>query len=244
MTGNLTIRSNSAVFRMERADAPENYNFRIEIGAFGNEVNMYGGFGGQNVLRVYSAGSSSDDIGLLLLQPSGKRIMVGGPMHFNGVENVSYGYTVESRTKRGLYFKTNRSNTTGILFSDNGNVIIGSDSDAGNGKLYVNGVIYSTGDQILSSDASLKTNLKPITLSAEQIADAPAVTFDWKDGHGHSFGSIAQYWKPILPEMVRGEEGSMTLAYAQGAMVSAIALAKEVVALKNEIRKLKGRAEK
>ena len=106
--------------------------------------------------------------------------------------------------------------------------------------LYVVGVIASTGDQVVTSDATKKTNLKDIALSVEQIAFAPAVTFDWKTG-GHSFGSIAQYWKGILPESVLGEEGDYSLAYAQLALVSAISLAKHETEQDKEIRRLKER---
>lgn len=106
--------------------------------------------------------------------------------------------------------------------------------------LYVVGVIASTGDQVVTSDATKKTNLKDIALSVDQIASAPAVTFDWKSG-GHSFGSIAQYWRDVLPESVLGEEGDYSLAYAQLALVSAINLAKRETEQDQEIRRLKER---
>lgn len=104
--------------------------------------------------------------------------------------------------------------------------------------LYVVGVIASTGDQVVTSDATKKTNLKDIALSVGQIASAPAVTFDWKAG-GHSFGSIAQYWRGVLPESVLGDEGDYSLAYAQLALVSAINLARHETEQDQEIRKLK-----
>lgn len=104
--------------------------------------------------------------------------------------------------------------------------------------LYVVGVIASTGDQVVTSDATKKMNLKDIALSVGQIASAPAVTFDWKTG-GRSFGSIAQYWKGVLPESVLGEEGDYSLAYAQLALVSAINLARHETEQDREIRELK-----
>lgn len=128
-------------------------------------------------------------------------------------------------------------------------IIMELSSNTGNLKL--NGSFTSTGDQTVSSDATLKTNLNDIALTSEQIANAPAVSFDWKDGHGHSFGSIAQYWKPLVPEAVLGEEGSYTLAYGQLGVVLGINNGKAIFKLEQheteqdkEIRLLKEKVKK
>lgn len=104
-------------------------------------------------------------------------------------------------------------------------------------KLHVDGNILSTGDQVVSSDLTKKTNLVPIDLKVEQIAGAPAVTFDWKTG-GHSFGSIAQYWKDVLGEAVLGTEGNYALAYGQLALVNTIVEAREIDKLKARVAEL------
>ena len=104
-----------------------------------------------------------------------------------------------------------------------------------------NGLVVSAGDQVISSDINLKDNLVPVTYSVEDIAKTRAVTFDWKDGRGHSAGSIAQDWKPLIPELVHGEEGNMTLAYGQIALVNTILLAKHETEQDKEIKKLKAR---
>jgi cell division protein FtsB len=57
---------------------------------------------------------------------------------------------------------------------------------------------------------------------------------------GHSFGSIAQDWEPILPEAVK--QGDIkTLAYGQAALVAAINIAKHDTEQDKEIRKLRER---
>lgn len=117
-----------------------------------------------------------------------------------------------------------------------GNVGIGTDYPSQ--KLHVVGNLLSTGDQVVSSDATLKTNLADITYSVADIAKAPAVTFDWKDGRGRSAGSIAQYWKNVLPELVHGEEGNMSLAYGQLALVNTIIEAREIETLKARVAEL------
>ena len=72
--------------------------------------------------------------------------------------------------------------------------------------------------------------VKPVNLTVEQIAKAPAVTFDWKEPKkGHAFGTIAQYWLPILRESVHGKEGGYSFSYAQAATVCVIKVAERVV---------------
>lgn len=114
---------------------------------------------------------------------------------------------------------------------------IGTATAATGATLTVDGVIASTGDQVVTSDIRMKTNLKTIELKVEDIAKCRAVTFDWGTG-GHSFGSIAQDWEPILPEAVK-DGGVKALAYGQAALVAAINIAKHETEQDREIRKLK-----
>lgn len=106
--------------------------------------------------------------------------------------------------------------------------------------MYVNtsGTLTTTGDQVVSSDATLKENLTPVTYSVSDIAKARAVEFDWKDGRGHSMGSIAQDWLGIAPALVHGEEGNMSLAYGQLALVNTIIEAREIETLKARVAEL------
>ena len=156
---------------------------------------------------------------------------VGGT--FGGVSGdwATY-FTMGGATNRGWIFQ---------LYSS-------SSSYTNVASISAGGVLTTTGDQVISSDINLKTHFKDITLTSEQIANAPAVSFDWKDGHGHSFGSIAQYWKPIVPEAVLGEEGSYTLAYGQLGVVLGINNGKAIFKLEQheteqdkEIARLKER---
>ena len=105
----------------------------------------------------------------------------------------------------------------------------------------VNGSVSSTGDQVISSDFTLKTNLTPVTYSVSDIAKARAVEFDWKDGRGHSMGSIAQDWLGIAPALVHGEEGNMSLAYGQLALVNTILLARQSESHEERIKELEAR---
>lgn len=123
-----------------------------------------------------------------------------------------------------------------IFIDTSGNVGIGTTSPSQ--ALHVDGNILSTGDQIINSDLTMKMNLKDVTYSVSDIAKCRAVTFDWKDGHGHSAGSIAQDWKPLIPELVHGDDGNMTLAYGQIALVNSILEAREIERLKERVAEL------
>lgn len=136
-----------------------------------------------------------------------------------------------------LYFHTNGNNR--MIITGGGNVGIGTTSPSQ--KLSVVGAILSTGDQVVSSDLTLKTNLTPVTYSVADIAKARAVEFDWKDGRGHSMGSIAQDWLGIAPALVHGEEGNMSLAYGQLALVNTILLARQSESHEERIKELEAR---
>ena len=143
-----------------------------------------------------------------------------------------------------LYFYTNSNNR--MTITGGGNVGIGTSSPSQ--KLDVAGSILSSGDQVVSSDLTLTTNLTPVTYSVKDIAKARAVEFDWKDGRGHSMGSIAQDWLGIAPALVHGEEGNMSLAYGQLALVNTIIEARAIESLQvheseqdKEIRELRER---
>ena len=103
------------------------------------------------------------------------------------------------------------------------------------------GTLVTRGDQVISSDATLKENLQDVTYTIADIAKTRAVTFDWKDGRGHSAGSIAQDWKPLIPELVHGEEGNMTLAYGQIALLNSILLARRSESHEERIKALEAR---
>lgn len=92
-----------------------------------------------------------------------------------------------------------------------------------------------------SSDARLKVKVSDIMLSAQQIAEAPAINFMWKDSkdNGVHAGTIAQYWQEILPAVIMNRDDHFVMDYGPAAMVAVISLAKEVVSLKQEIERLK-----
>ncbi len=150
----------------------------------------------------------------------------GNGTHGAVTGNFAQYFTMYNSTNRGWIFQLNNGSSRVNVASISGG-----------------GVFTTAGDQVMSSDASLKTNFSKINYSVSDIASCRAVTFDWKDGRGRSAGSIAQDWKPLIPELVHGEEGNMTLAYGQIALVNTIILARHETEQDKEIKRLKARVE-
>lgn len=107
------------------------------------------------------------------------------------------------------------------------------------------GVLLSLKAQTITqtSDLTRKNILEDVLFTVEDIAAAPFVKFQWNDRHNDldvNVGSIAQYWKNILPEAIHGKVGeNLSMEYQTIALGSSIITAREVVKLKEEIKSLK-----
>lgn len=128
----------------------------------------------------------------------------------------------------------------------------GSYADLSNTPTFktINGVsITGTGDIVVagtsSSDETLKDKVADVELTAEQIAEAPAIKYTWKDNEKDQnvhVGTIAQYWQEVLPETVSTDSNEkLTLDYQGAAMAAVINLAKEVVELKAKVAELESK---
>ena len=163
-------------------------------------------------------------------------------------ENTNGKVALLAATDRGVYDITgdtwliacNANNT----FMLKGNVGIGTKSPAYkldvNGVIYSNTGVYSAGYVTALSDARKKDVLGDVELSAEQIAEMPAVRFSWTDKTkpGIFIGTLAQPWQKLLPEAVRTmADGVLSFDYQSAAMVSVINLAREVVAIKSKLKR-------
>ena len=115
--------------------------------------------------------------------------------------------------------------------------------------LYVSGVgyfssgVYSAGYVTALSDIRKKNVLSyNLDIDIYNIANAPAIKFTWIDGDStEQVGTIAQYWKNILPQVVVEENDiarTLSMDYGVTALVSVIATARKVVDHEARIRKL------
>jgi hypothetical protein len=74
--------------------------------------------------------------------------------------------------------------------------------------------VLVSGDLNSTSDESLKTNIKPLENSLDDICKLEGVSFDWKDTGTPATGFIAQQVEPIFPDLVsEDEEGLKSVNY-------------------------------
>ena len=93
-----------------------------------------------------------------------------------------------------------------------------------------------------SSDIRLKTKVKDVSATVEQIANVRIFDFRWKkDGENGKiyFGSAAQDWQKIFPHAVAADnEGFLSMDYAGIAVGAVKTVAQEVVLLKKRVAEL------
>lgn len=133
-------------------------------------------------------------------------------------------------------------------FGNEGNVGIGT--QAPSDKLHVAGNVRAN-DFLVTSDARLKTDIRPIRGAVEKLRKLRGVEFAWKQAGGGSRGSesrrgagvIAQELEAVAPELVelgsKGEHEAVNLSALMGLLIEAFKeLAVENAALVRRIDSL------
>jgi hypothetical protein len=88
---------------------------------------------------------------------------------------------------------------------------VGSTTSNGNGATLTLAGVWTN-----ASDRTKKKNIQPINYGLETILKLNPVQYNWKsEDNLHDIGFIAQEVKNLVPEIVYGEEGEMTLSYGQ-----------------------------
>jgi hypothetical protein len=87
---------------------------------------------------------------------------------------------------------------------------VGTAATNGNGATLTLAGAWTNG-----SDSTKKCNIHTITYGLNEIMKLKPVSYIWKVGGQKDFGFLAQEVKNILPEIVFGEEGQMTISYGQ-----------------------------
>jgi hypothetical protein len=105
------------------------------------------------------------------------------------------------------------------------------------------GNFTASGNVTAYSDERLKTDWNTLSETfVEDLATVKSGTYTRIDTNERQAGSSAQDWQKLLPEVVgANEQGDLTLAYGNAALVSAIELAKRVVSQDAKIASLEDR---
>ena len=176
--------------------------------------------------EVTSKPASKTAWGQTFWNSSSEPVSISGDM--SGVGNIS--------------FAASGKNIGGLLYFDTANGRIGIGTSSPREALDISGGLVTTGDQTISSDIRMKKVIDfNLPINAEEIAAAPVIHFTLKNDkkQARRIGSVAQYWKKFVPEAVpTGDDGMLSMGYGNIALVSAVALAREVVTLKQEVSKL------
>jgi hypothetical protein len=151
-----------------------------------------------------------------------------------------------SNNGSGAIMSFHRSGQYAVNFgldSDNVMRIGGWSAAANRWQLDMSGNGTYAGNVTAYSDERLKKDWSPIYDGfVDRLAVIRAGTYTRIDSGERQAGVSAQAMRELLPEVVSEDnEGTLALAYGNAAMVSAVELAKELVALKNEVAELRAR---
>lgn len=151
------------------------------------------------------------------------------------------GFTISSTAPRLFFADTN--GTTFSLYNET-NVFYLLNSGGGNLLTCdTSGNFTATANITAYSDERLKKNWRPVQDNfVEKLAKIKSGIYDRTDIEVTQAGVSAQDMQKLLAETVQtGEDGTLSLAYGNAALVAAIELAKQVVELKKEIELLKAK---
>lgn len=144
-------------------------------------------------------------------------------------------------TVNDIYCYRPSSPTTGVIFLNS----------AGNAYLYYNGTSYQMPSYDLvvggnisgSSDETLKKNWRDLPPDfIEQLSKVKNGIYDRTDQEKTQVGVSAQSLQPVMEHAVtEGEDGKLSVAYGNAALVAAIKLAERVVDLESRLKLLEGK---
>jgi hypothetical protein len=144
----------------------------------------------------------------------GKNTVLGYQANLSaaGLQNsAAIGYQALVSANNNMVFGNNAVTGWGFGISPGAAAIrVGSDGTNGNGATLSPGGAWTNG-----SDSTKKFNIEKIEYGLVEILKLRPVNYKWKVTGQKDFGFLAQEVKSILPEIVFGEEGQMTVSYGQ-----------------------------
>jgi hypothetical protein len=253
-------RANTAVYRTESgAGAAIAYAPVLHVGGIDTMWQAQGSYGtsgnGTLYFRQGYAGSwgnwltmlSSANFGSYALPLSGGNMTgnISGPAYntpsfirFASDSNWAYGcsYDGGSQYWMQVQFYGTGDDTRGFrVLNTNGNSVAFRVNGAGN--------VIAAGNVTAYSDERVKANWRKLDDGfLVNLANVKSGIYDRTDVEITQAGVSAQSLRDVLPEaVIEADNGDLSVAYGNAAMVSAVALAKELVALKQEVAELRAR---
>lgn len=193
----------------------------------------------QTFLSRSDAAGARGDLGLANHQLV--TVTAGGATSQAGGATLGGGLTVQA----GGASITGATNVTGAITATTNITATGSlngASAAVSGNMTAGGSITATGNVTAYSDERLKADWQDLDPDfIERLAAVRAGTYELDGEKTRRFAGVsAQSLRAVLPEVVEmQEDGYLTVAYGNAALVAAIHLAREVTRLRAEIEELK-----
>ena len=132
-------------------------------------------------------------------------------LYGNNINSTAIGYNTIAYADNTMYFGNTDVIGWGFGTDPGANAIkVGHNSSDGNGATLTLAGVWTS-----ISDSTKKYDIKNINYGLNEIKKLRPVTFKYKGTTEQDIGFIAQEIKQVLPEVVYGEEGSMTMSYGQ-----------------------------
>jgi len=155
-----------------------------------------------------------------------------------GYSEMSIGGLFQTGNTLGYALKSDGNFLTTTNARIDGNTGMGGNWDNGF-RLYVYGSAYATG-MWQSSDANLKTDIKPINSALNKVMQLRGVQYEWIDknlfGTDRSVGFLAQELKEVFPELVKQTENGYAVQY--GPLTAVLVEAVKEMNMQNESLKM------
>jgi hypothetical protein len=183
------------------------------------------------------AKSGATGITTLYLNDNGGEVVVSGDFTVNGGDM----YLNDSSGASVLNFQTGGTTRGNLRVKPSNNELYFYTGSGDSTPGCMNADWFYAYTQVTAlSDARKKNVVGDIALTIEQIANAPAVKFYWKDKHDEDLhvGSIAQYWQKVLPQTVKEKNGELAMDYSVIALMSGITIARKVEDHESRLRRL------
>ncbi len=176
----------------------------------GTQVGALNAIGNRLILIGRGANVGADNLNNAVAIGDGATVATSNTMVFGNTNVVGWGFGVAPNTATALRVGTGTTNGNGASLT-----LAGAWTNA--------------------SDSTKKNTINTLHYGLTEILKLKPVSYKWKGTGQQDFGFLAQEVKAILPEIVVGEEGEMSISYGQ---ITAV-LTKAVQEQQKEIEELK-----
>lgn len=164
---------------------------------------------------------------------------------FSGLVNNTNGRYTTSNASVAMYEAHIPGSYAAAMYVESTNLRFAQTNGAGsvtniNFTIDTNGNVTARGNVTAFSDERLKENWSYVPSIVENLATVKSGSYTLKSSGQRQVGVSAQSLQKVLPEaVVENEEGTLSVAYGNAALVACVELAKRVLRLEQELQELR-----